>query len=718
MPQVLYETPTNRVIQQDDGSIVVVPVGLGPGPPDALAAPPPVAPAAFEPVVPRALPPGLGAPIVNPGPLPPAPQQAPAIAPAKPEVPVAVPRQPRPQPAGPPQNGPAPGAPDATAAEAAAYSDQQAAIDEASAIAGARAEELKRVAQERKDVAAGIEAERLAQQQKDEARSIELEKKYTDAVDASAKFAATPADKWGGADTSRKAIALIGVALSGFGSALMGQQRNPALDVLEAEFSRNIQKHMAQGEALERGASTQAGIADRFNSMSQSRQGQFQLRLANAWKGFEDQTAATMAKYAAPEVIANGHQLIAQVQQKKAEAIAKARDAQQRYEQEERHFGVSTGLQRAGLGLQAQSMAQADRHFNEQMKLQKDQLLLDAAKLEQSGQIAAAKAKKEEADALVKGAIGGSPVLLGYGKDGKPMIKQEPLRQDDGSLFGPLLDDVTLRKVRSQKAGTDYSVKIMDDIVRLVDENGWSSDLLKSDEWQKVQQRWGALKLNEKERVNLGAALTANEEKLLDRFLGMTDPTAMERAGDPTTGIRSARQSVLDRLNFDLTANGYTGPAYDVPEMTKTGIHERTALTPIGELSTKAVTSIPGGGAYHSGPEFPEVGKRSQAIAAQQAAAEAAVRAAPNPYGEQAVEAARGRAAREANASLPAVPDVLAKVSVSQRQALITLAATARAGNVDARAALEVAAANKDPNIAAAASAIAAAMGVPLQGLK
>lgn len=111
--------------------------------------------------------------------------------------------------------------------------------------------------------------------------------------------------------------------------------------------------------------------------------------------------------------------------------------------------------------------------------------------------------------------------------------------------------------LREKKAAVDGAVGIMDEVLRLREQHGWSSDLLASPEWRQMKQKWGALKLKAKNIEQLGA-LSGSDIELLDAALGASDPTSVR---DPSAGIRSAREGAVQGLNESLTAKRRQGSA-------------------------------------------------------------------------------------------------------------------------------------------------------------
>jgi hypothetical protein len=89
----------------------------------------------------------------------------------------------------------------------------------------------------------------------------------------------------------------------------------------------------------------------------------------------------------------------------------------------------------------------------------------------------------------------------------------------------------------------------MDEVLTLRKQHGWSSDLLKSDEWRQMKTKWGGLILKKKNIEKLGA-VTGSDLDLVGNALGATDPTSLQ---DPTAGIETARRESVKGLHEKLT---------------------------------------------------------------------------------------------------------------------------------------------------------------------
>jgi hypothetical protein len=92
-------------------------------------------------------------------------------------------------------------------------------------------------------------------------------------------------------------------------------------------------------------------------------------------------------------------------------------------------------------------------------------------------------------------------------------------------------------------------------MLRLREQHGWSSDLLKSPEWRQMKTDWAQLMLSKKNIEQLGA-ISGSDMELMTNALGASDPTAVQ---DPSEGIRRARHNTVQGFNSALTSKRRAG---------------------------------------------------------------------------------------------------------------------------------------------------------------
>lgn len=112
-----------------------------------------------------------------------------------------------------------------------------------------------------------------------------------------------------------------------------------------------------------------------------------------------------------------------------------------------------------------------------------------------------------------------------------------------------LFRDVAIAgKVADSKGAVDSAVQLVDQIVSARQKYGWSSDLIRSPEWRKMQADYGALVLQKKNTDQLGV-LSESDMDLIGKSLGTKDPT---EARDPIAGLQAARGNMINNVNAQI----------------------------------------------------------------------------------------------------------------------------------------------------------------------
>jgi hypothetical protein len=92
---------------------------------------------------------------------------------------------------------------------------------------------------------------------------------------------------------------------------------------------------------------------------------------------------------------------------------------------------------------------------------------------------------------------------------------------------------------------------------------GWSSDFVKSAEWQKLKTDWAAAKGVAKDVLGLGA-LSGPDEALIENYLsGGIDPTSRH---DLKPGLDRARMNMINMTRDDLETHGLDKGVFDIPK--------------------------------------------------------------------------------------------------------------------------------------------------------
>jgi hypothetical protein len=674
MPQVIAEDAVSQTVLDDNGAIVVVPKGAFDfGPPTPA---------------PGALPPGFGGgPPAIGGLAPPGPPAAPpaaALAPvstqpqlgtppaaAEPDTTIAPPAPPPPDPttfAG------------VTEVGAQAIDAEGAAQQQAAGVQARQQEAAGGTIDARNAAIGNIERAREEQRAKDAEEQAKLEAKLAGAVEEQANYKVDSHRRWNNLTTGQKALTGLGMIMSGLGMALkhQGEQKNPAIAMYESAVAQDVQDQMAERDRLGDKAKAAGTAADRFRSISSDKVAQYNLQMASEMERAARDLEAQSQKFGAEQTKANAAIGAAQFRERKAEYLGGAMDRERQRKMEERRLGLEGGrlaLDKQRFSLDIAQFGEQNRRFDKQMELEGQKMALDAARLDAAGQKDQAAAMRAAAKEQRELAIGGVPTVSGVGKDGRPIVRFEPLRNADGSIF-QAPDSTAAREIREQKEATDVVTHFIDETIRLIEENGGSSDVLKSDVWQKIQSNKGMIQNKLRIAYKMGA-LDKGALQQMEVLLGGANPTSF--VYDATPGMRQARTQVVESFNSTLGANGYDS-RYEIPEFTSAGIHEQVKNTPEGDLLKTAEKRDRRGVG-----EFAGMDAQMQAIGDITQGVDPGV--------------ARGQA----------------EVPPEARQAILGLVSAAKVGSPEARKALSILARDPNPAVRQMAITSAAATGITLQ---
>lgn len=145
------------------------------------------------------------------------------------------------------------------------------------------------------------------------------------------------------------------------------------------------------------------------------------------------------------------------------------------------------------------------------------------------------------------------------------------LTQPDGSPFLANGETTAIDKLKGRYEAAHTVARALDNVLAL--RTGWTSDYVKSPEWQRVKQEWTTAKGVAKDVLGLGA-LSGPDEALIESFLGGTDPTGVR---DPSAGIRQARESVINLVRDNLKGAGYKDPGrFTIPNLADLKPREKT----------------------------------------------------------------------------------------------------------------------------------------------
>jgi hypothetical protein len=115
-------------------------------------------------------------------------------------------------------------------------------------------------------------------------------------------------------------------------------------------------------------------------------------------------------------------------------------------------------------------------------------------------------------------------------------------------------------RLSTQVAATKTLVRLMDEVRAM--RTGWTSDTVKSPEWQKLKANWAAAVGVAKDVLGLGA-LSGPDMDLVGQFLGAPDPT---RVIGIESGVAKARENIINMTRDALDGASLHGKVkFDIP---------------------------------------------------------------------------------------------------------------------------------------------------------
>jgi len=541
-----------------------------PPPPELAPAPvvaPPNAAAAFQNASRKFNAPGpaLGDGTVNPFPAEPAPP--PPAAPAR------------------PQNG--------TEIQQGALADRQRIVNEIGEVESEGARKKADALDQQVIDEDRAEKDRAAMREREQKEIQYARAQQAQAMDAYVNHKVDQNRLWHSLGTGKKIMAGIGVALAGIGSAFSARAgravspTNPALDIIQKAIDDDVRLQMADRDRLSRAAGMKRDAVGDLTAQFKDRESQYdairagnRLRVKAQFEAIaartEDQTKKLQAQEKAAELGQSAGVILDQAQQRELEN----RRAQQSLDLQKRGLG----LQGAGLQLNRDQFEWSKGWKAAEFAQDNMQSVLTA----QKNALAANKGMSKEEREAAKDALDRESKISErtvFGPDGE---KLEPLH---GGSFS-VADPERARELQKTMTNGTKMIRMADELVRLRDKYGWSSDLAKSPEFQKMRQIYSEMQLTEKDVKQLGA-LSGSDMGMITGVLGTDDPTGMR---DPTEGVRAFRHGMVSALDDDARLAGVKFDARkSFPELSKPGVEEVTKNTPIGALNKAAyATAAPG----------------------------------------------------------------------------------------------------------------------------
>lgn len=357
-----------------------------------------------------------------------------------------------------------------------------------------------------------------------------------------------------GMSGDRQTWAWIAAAISGLGRVVSGRDpsSNPGLDTLMKQFDIRVQHQMAEQDALGNTIGMKRQELTDFRGATKDRLAQYDLRMAGELNRAA-RTAETAGKRAAAVSDREAAKEVAATLRQEATARLGSAAAQ------EAEMRARARAARAAAMARAQKAAEEQRRF-----MAKEKVILDPATgryipdpafakpvdgLEAREQVAkTTKAEADAAAATLAGSTGERERLYGI-----PGTKTK-----SGAV--PLAGTTDeARDLRNGKASLDTATRLIDEMIALRKRDGWSSDLVKSDEWRQIQVNFNDLKLSRKDIDKLGV-LAGPDMDLIEGALGTSDPTEVR---DPLAGLEKSRANMVNKYNASLRSVASDAERYE-----------------------------------------------------------------------------------------------------------------------------------------------------------
>jgi hypothetical protein len=112
-------------------------------------------------------------------------------------------------------------------------------------------------------------------------------------------------------------------------------------------------------------------------------------------------------------------------------------------------------------------------------------------------------------------------------------------------------------KLADTKASADQAANLIDEMIRIRNRSGWTSDTVKSPDWQRAQGALASLLLEAKQTDQLGVLSGSDIELEMKKLTGGVDPTG---ARDPIPALKAGRDRMLNSLNAKIHAQAVPAP--------------------------------------------------------------------------------------------------------------------------------------------------------------
>jgi hypothetical protein len=358
---------------------------------------------------------------------------------------------------------------------------------------------------------------------------------------------------WHNASTGKQVGWLIGMIMSGMGQAMGGKgaERNPVLGMLDQVIERDIKLQEDARDQLEKQfgrARQDINDLDRFSS---DRDARALARLAQGKELLAGRMEMTAAKHAAPMAQAELLKTAALYRKEAAEAgdAAIERAAQAAHRDKQARLAESSNA--LAWVKRADDRADADRRF----KLEERRIFEEAQKAIQQGNL-------KQADAIVKGAIGGAVDEKG---------DLQLLKQKDGQVF--IVDDKAKPELVKQRSAVQDLHNYMGQIRQLREKHGGTSSTTDPATQAEYERLTNSAVIAYAAAKGLSMADKQSQDYARNAILGddpskyyaLRDSGVVDRIDRALTDVTSSYHTTLRGLGFNGELPKFADPRKNAP---------------------------------------------------------------------------------------------------------------------------------------------------------
>lgn len=372
----------------------------------------------------------------------------------------------------------------------------------------------------------------------------------------------------------------IGLMLSHIGEAMQGNHGpNPVLQMLQAKMKESVESQMDERDRLVGKGNRAEHDLDKYTAFTRDRQATISARLGELDHSLAREVMSTAAQYKAPDVLAKGQQIAAQLEESSAAHLGMSAKQAAEYDMQKQQMG----LQRQQVGIAGGHLALARQSEARAQKLQDLEWGPGGIKEQELGLKAAAEMRKSMQEKKDKAASEGlfNPTTAEpfYNENGKKLIQQADQlevagRNDPANAqqyadqaaqlrLGAKSEVVTLPDKEDRRKvmeGMQYGQDLINATGEIKKFLASDPDITNREGWAKVQALYGDAKARYIESI--GARASSREfEAISDHILKYDPDSLIDRTFRKAPGkaaLEGLEQAVKGGVDSMLKTRGVT----------------------------------------------------------------------------------------------------------------------------------------------------------------